>query len=44
MPMNTEPLIGDQVLDGQEQRLKYFTDRIRIDQVRGGAGQAGLRG
>ncbi|WP_213956341.1 N4-gp56 family major capsid protein [Variovorax sp. dw_954] len=37
MPMNMEPLIGDQVLDGKEQQLKYFTDRIRIDQVRGGA-------
>ena len=37
MPMNMEPLIGDQVLDGKEQQLKYFTDRLRIDQVRGGA-------
>lgn len=37
MPMNMEPLIGDQTLDGKEQPLKYFTDRLRIDQVRGGA-------
>ncbi|CAN7469680.1 N4-gp56 family major capsid protein [Variovorax sp. LjRoot175] len=37
MPMNMEPLVGDEVLDGKEQALKYFTDRLRIDQVRGGA-------
>jgi len=37
MPMNMEPLIGDETLDGKEQPLKYFTDRLRIDQVRGGA-------
>ncbi|WP_017757597.1 N4-gp56 family major capsid protein [Pseudacidovorax intermedius] len=37
MPMNMEPLVGDQTLDGKEQPLKYFTDRLRIDQVRGGA-------
>lgn len=37
MPMNMEPLIGDQTLAGKEQPLKYFTDRLRIDQVRGGA-------
>lgn len=37
MPMNMEPLVGDETLDGKEQPLKYFTDRLRIDQVRGGA-------
>ncbi|CAN7537802.1 N4-gp56 family major capsid protein [Variovorax sp. LjRoot130] len=37
MPMNMEPLVGDETLDGKEQALKYFTDRLRIDQVRGGA-------
>lgn len=37
MPMNMEPRVGDQTLDGHEQPLKYFTDRLRIDQVRGGA-------
>lgn len=36
MPMNMEPIIGDEVLDGKEQPLKYYTDRLRIDQVRGG--------
>lgn len=37
MPMNMEPVIGDETLSGKEQALKYFTDRLRIDQVRGGA-------
>lgn len=36
MPMNMEPVIGDETLDGKEAPLKYFTDRLRIDQVRGG--------
>lgn len=36
MPMNMEPVIGDETLDGKEQSLKYFTDKIKIDQVRGG--------
>lgn len=37
MPMNMEPVIGDDTLDGKEQPLKYYTDKLRIDQVRGGA-------
>ncbi|WP_422097483.1 N4-gp56 family major capsid protein [Variovorax sp.] len=37
MPLNMEPIIGDETLSGKEQKLKYFTDRLRIDQVRGGA-------
>lgn len=37
MPMNMEPIIGDETLDGKEQPLKYYTDKMRIDQVRGGA-------
>ena len=36
MPMNMEPVIGDDTLDGKEQPLKYYTDKMRIDQVRGG--------
>lgn len=36
MPMNMEPVIGDEPLDGKEQPLKYYTDKLRIDQVRGG--------
>jgi N4-gp56 family major capsid protein len=37
MPLSMEPLVGDETHDGKEQKLKYFTDRLRIDQVRGGA-------
>lgn len=37
MPMNMEPVVGDETLDGKEQQLKYYTDRLKIDQVRGGA-------
>lgn len=37
MPMSMEPIVGDDTLEGKEQPLKYFTDRLRIDQVRGGA-------
>lgn len=36
MPMSMEPIIADETLEGKEQPLKYFTDRLRIDQVRGG--------
>ena len=36
MPMSMEPIIGDETLDGKEQPLKYYTDRLRIDQVPGG--------
>jgi N4-gp56 family major capsid protein len=36
MPMNMEPVVGDETLDGKEQPLKYYTDKMRIDQVRGG--------
>lgn len=41
MPMNMEPIIGDDTLDGKEQPLKYYTDKIRIDQVRGGVDLGG---
>jgi N4-gp56 family major capsid protein len=37
MPMNMEPVIGDEPLTGKAQPLKYYTDRLRIDQVRGAA-------
>lgn len=37
MPINQEPVIGDETLEGKEAPLKYYTDRLRIDQVRGGA-------
>lgn len=41
MPMNMEPVVGDETLDGKEQPLKYFTDKMRIDQVRGGVDLGG---
>ncbi len=37
MPMNMEPVIADETLDGRTQSLKYYTDQLKIDQVRGGA-------
>lgn len=36
MPINMEPVIADDTLDGNEAPLRYYTDRLRIDQVRGG--------
>jgi N4-gp56 family major capsid protein len=41
MPMSMEPRIGDQTLDGHEQDMKYYTDKLRIDQVRGGVNAGG---
>jgi N4-gp56 family major capsid protein len=41
MPMSMEPRVGDQTLDGYEQDLKYYTDKLRIDQVRGGVNAGG---
>lgn len=41
MPMSMEPRIGDQSLDGHEQDMKYYTDKMRIDQVRGGVNAGG---
>lgn len=37
MPMRMEPIIGAETLDGKEEALRYYTDRVLIDQVRGGA-------
>ncbi|MGC3944603.1 MAG: N4-gp56 family major capsid protein [Chryseolinea sp.] len=36
MPMTMEPIISSDTLDGKEQPLKYYTDKLTIDQVRGG--------
>lgn len=36
MPSNAEPIVMDQTLDGKESPLKYYVDRMRIDQVRTG--------
>jgi N4-gp56 family major capsid protein len=41
MPMSMEPRVGDQTLDGHEQDLKYYTDKLRIDQLRGGVNAGG---
>jgi N4-gp56 family major capsid protein len=41
MPMSMEPRIGNQTLDGHEQDMKYYTDKLRIDQVRGGVNAGG---
>lgn len=41
MPMNMEPIVGDETLEGKEQPLKYYTDKLRIDQVRGGVDLGG---
>ncbi|WP_347645411.1 DUF4043 family protein, partial [Comamonas thiooxydans] len=30
MPINQEPIIGDETLEGKEAPLKYYTDRLRI--------------
>lgn len=37
MPMKMDPVIGADTLDGKEESLRYYTDRVLIDQVRGGA-------
>lgn len=37
MPMKMDPIIGADTLDGKEESLRYYTDKVLIDQVRGGA-------
>ena len=37
MPMRMEPVVGADTLDGKEEALRYYTDKVVIDQVRGGA-------
>ncbi len=37
MPMKMDPIVGADQLDGNEERLQFYTDKIVIDQVRGGA-------
>lgn len=36
MPSNAEPIVMDETLDGKETPLKYYVDRMRIDQMRTG--------
>jgi N4-gp56 family major capsid protein len=41
MPMRMEPVIGDDTLANKEESLRYYTDKILIDQVRGGVDLGG---
>jgi len=41
LQMTMEPVYGDDVLEGQEDELKFYTDTIWIDQVRGGVNTGG---
>ncbi len=36
-----EPVEGDDVLEGQEEDLKFYTDQVYIDQLRGGVNTGG---
>jgi N4-gp56 family major capsid protein len=36
MPARMDPIIGSDVLDGNEEDMVFFTDNVRVDQVRGG--------
>lgn len=39
--MKMEPVEGDDVLENQEEDLKFYTDRVYIDQMRGGVNGGG---
>lgn len=41
LQMKMEPIFGDDILEGQEEDLKFYTDTIYIDQVRGGVNTGG---
>lgn len=41
MQLRMQPVEGDQVLEGQEEDLKFFTDNVYIDQQRGGVNAGG---
>jgi len=41
MQMNMQPIEGDAVLHGKEEKLIFFTDAVYIDQMRGGANCGG---
>ncbi len=36
MPSKTEPTIGSDTLDGNEEEMSFYTDKVKIDQVRHG--------
>ena len=39
--MNMQPVEGDDVLEGKEKKLKFYTDGLYIDQLRGGVNSGG---
>lgn len=41
MQMGMQPVEGDDVLEGKEQQLKFYTDGLYIDQMRGGVNTGG---
>ncbi len=41
MQLRMQPVEGDQVLEGQEEDLKFYTDAVYIDQMRGGVNIGG---
>lgn len=41
MQLNMQPVEGDAVLEGKEEELKFFTDGLYIDQMRGGVNTGG---
>lgn len=41
MQLRMQPVEGDQVLEGQEESLLFFTDVVYIDQMRGGVNTGG---
>lgn len=41
MQLRMEPVEGDNLLEGQEEDLKFYTDNLYIDQMRGGVNTGG---
>ncbi len=41
LQLTMEPIEGDDVLEGQEDELKFYTDKVYIDQMRGGVNTGG---
>lgn len=41
MQLKMQPVEGDDVLEGKEENLKFYTDQLYIDQMRGGVNTGG---
>ena len=41
MQLKMQPVEGDQILEGKEEDLKFYTDQVYIDQMRGGVNTGG---